>query len=319
MMASSTKKWSLLASLMQILSLVAHGEAEECPAPEGGSDRELQYLFTHQILHEDYPRCRSLDFDDQRLVCEVWDSSDKDGLRRTCGAGQHSVHRRRGCPDGSRNQTCVPIDDGSAYVCACHSLKQFTTCTTSYRWDSEWRDTASLQQGLFRQLCDPDTLSCPVTEYWFGVAYLAKYIQLPDDRITASSVINSNHAPERVKIYSYFDAPCCFSTLLEDPEKWVQFDLIEPYVGLGVLIRERCEYDFGVQRPTKVDITYSPDASSWETAASDVTPVYGKSVSYSYESCIHWFEQPHTARYWKIYTRDWLGFPCLKADILGKI
>ena len=308
-----------LASIMLMLSSVVKGNAEVCSLPEAGSELELQHLFRHLILHEDYPRCHSVDFANEMLVCEIWDATDKDALRPTCGAGLQSRHHFNTCPDGSGNQTCVPIDGGLAYTCACHSLRKYTTCVTSYRWDGEWREIEGTQQGLYRQFCDPNTLSCPITERRFGVAHLAKYTKLPDDRFDASSLHNNNHVPARVRIDNYLEQPCCLTTDAADPDKWVQFDLITAHVGLGALITERCDYEAGVQRLTNVDIACSSDTSIWEFAASDVTPVYAGTLSYTYEAYTHWFHQPHYARYWRIYTHAWIGRPSLKADIIGKI
>ena len=72
-------------------------------------ERDAQ-LVLHSLLQEDYPRCSSVDFDNQRLVCEIWDASDEQELlgSQSCSADNRAGHGFvQGCPDGSLNRTCV--------------------------------------------------------------------------------------------------------------------------------------------------------------------------------------------------------------------
>ena len=106
---------------------------------------------------------------------------------------------------------------------------------------------------------------------------------------------------------------------VSDPEKWAQFDLLEGYTGVAALIRERCDYTWGQQKATKVDIAYSLDGSVWEWAATDVIPAYGETVSSTFISYTHWFDEPHSGRYWRVYIREWFTYPSMKADIIGAV
>ena len=304
--------------LMTLVAVKANG----CSLPSPGTELEVQHVLKHHILHEVYPRCHSVDFSRQHPVCEIWDATDETAFicmgRPGCpDSYSHWTHMPSHCSDGTLKKTCV-ASAGDNFLCACHSARQEPVCATQYRWDSEWTDFDGGEQGLYRKLCDLETLSCPVTEYRFGVAHLVKYTQLPDDKITASSNYDSNFPSEYVRIDNYFTI-CCWTAAESDPEKWVQFDLLETFTGFGALLRERCVYEWGQQRPTKVDISYSLDGSVWEWAATDVIPVYGETVSSTFISYTHWFEQPHSGRYWRIYIRQWLIFPSMKADIIGEV
>ena len=158
-----------------ILMLVVKVRPQSCSLPSPGSNQELQLVLQHHILHKVYPRCQSVDFSRQQLVCEIWDKTDEDTFicmgRLNCPDGYNHLILASSCADGSFKKTCGSSDLGT-FHCVCHSLKKESSCATLYVWDSEWRDIEGKEQGLYRKLCNPETLSCPITEYRFGVAHL---------------------------------------------------------------------------------------------------------------------------------------------------
>ena len=183
----------LMAFTATFLTALVAVKAEGCSLPSPGTELEVQHVLKHHILHEVYPRCHSVDFSRQHPVCEIWDAMDEAAFicmgRPGCpDSYSHWTHMPSYCSDGTLKKTCV-VSAGDTFLCACHSARQEPACATQYRWDSEWTDFDGAEQGLYRKLCDLETLSCPVREYRFGVAHLVKYTQLPDDKITTSSPI----------------------------------------------------------------------------------------------------------------------------------
>ena len=87
-------------------------------------------------------------------------------------------------------------------------------------------------------------------------------------------------------------------------------------------MRARC--DVLVQRVTRLNVKYSVDhdQANWALAdSSAVEPVYGDTMSYpsTYQSYTHWFQQPISARYWRLYPIQWDNLSSMKADIVGKV
>ena len=298
--------------------------------PSWGPHRKAHYILEKVILHQDYARCSSLDTTYQRRICEIWDEADEASLQRVaCSTGEgsgigHGSTRRLfiPCADGSFNRTCLPDEHFETYICVCQSRKQSDPCPNIYQWDSEWRNIASGRQGLFRQLCDQNTQQCVATEYLLGVAHLVEYIPLPDDTISASSEQDHLHKAKRVRIDNYFDNPCVWQAYPTDPNPYIQFDLLQTYVVIGVLLRARCDIQYHAERTTKFNVQYSLDDATW----SYITPLgvytdYGNTATYTEytDSFTYFFEEAISGRYWRIIILEFDERKSMKADIIGKV
>lgn len=113
------------------------------------------------------------------------------------------------------------------------------------------------------------------------------------------------------------DRPCAWGATFTDLLKWVQIDLINTYVALGIIVKTRCDTPHMEEYPTKIKVEHSLDESSWEfTPSGDIEPVYPGTLP---SSCTHWLPDPIAARYWKIYILEYFTAPSMKADIIGQI
>ncbi len=172
--------------------------------------------------------------------------------------------------------------------------------------------------GLYRELCDIANAVCITKEYRLGIAHLVKHIQLPDAQITNSSSWDELHSAERARIDNYYDYACSWAVAWDDPEKWLQFDLLQEYVALGVLLRDRCDQD---NHASLIELAFSSDGSNWVyTSTEPIAPEYTATMSYpNHLSYTHWFSNPITARYWRLYILEYVGAPSAKMDIIGQV
>lgn len=270
------------------------------------------------------PRCSSLILSLHRQTCETWDETDQNMLmkigRLDSLDGGNCLYKPRlfsSCPDGSNKKTCRPQLDGS-YICSCEQL----TWSSTYRWDAEWSEMEG-QVGLYRELCDPGKTICVDIQYIVSAVYLVKHTGLPDAMITASSDERAGCDAKRARIDNYYTYVgidcCCWVASLSDPNKWLQFDLLQTFSVIGVLMRKRC--DFMVQKVTQFAISYAEHSGSpWSfTNSGTVDACYASTRDQpsTISSFVHLFEQPILARYWRIHVIQYFRYPATKADIIG--
>ena len=141
--------------------------------------------------------------------------------------------------------------------------------------------------------------------------YLIKHYVLLDSQITVSSFYSDKHQKENVRVADLTYA-CAWSAVYSDPIPWVKFDLLQSYIGAGVLIRKRCDLADDDQYVTSYDISSSTDDVIW---------VYiGTNIQAAYRQSYHtwWFDQEVAARFWKIEIKKFQSHPSMQADIIGR-
>ena len=145
-----------------------------------------------------------------------------------------------------------------------------------------------------------------------GVRALAKYLDISDASITASSEHNTNHTAKRVRVDCYLDYACAWAAARDESTPWVQFDMEQEVTVWGVLVKARCDKPYTDQRVTSLKVVMSNDRVRWHDASEVINPNYsveGLSTS--------WFDEAATAQYWRIQILKWHIQPFMKADLLG--
>ena len=140
---------------------------------------------------------------------------------------------------------------------------------------------------------------------------LAVSLDISDSSITASSEWGTYHEAERVRLNRYFGLACAWAAGGNDRAPWVQFDMEQDVTVWGVVMKPRCDAD---QRVTFFQVSSSEDGTRWCDVSERITPDY--SVDRTSTS---WFDEPVTARYWRIKVLAFLNHPSMKADLIGEV
>ena len=209
--------------------------------------------------------------------------------------------------------TCVPLEvSPKRYFCACDSAA--ATKDSTLNWNVEWTEMLQPDVGLKDTLSKPGTWSFDF-KIKLGLGYLVKTRAPLASQIEVSSTYDGRYVSEHVRINGNSSPEKCawISNTADRTNPWIMFDFLRPYKAMGVLIRTRCG-QYSAQHVLTADVSYSNDNITYSYAIESLEITYPAGNSFSY-----WFDEPATARYWKIHPLTWNIHPAMKADNMGYI
>ena len=269
-----------------------------------------------------YPRCSSVDFQNEHEVCQIDDASDERYL--ACQGHESCIESQSSgmplaCPDGSVSKVCSRVSEGSKeYVCACLSAPRAfgSEGGDQFAWTSGWDPNLpiNLEQGdvFYRHLCHQPSGHC-VAEEKVHLQYLLVHLNIGEASMSASSYWASHQGFHfrRVILGSYTDAACAWVPGSHDTAPWIRFDMGREVTVWGVILKERCEY--GPQRVTSFTLKSSYNSSTWITVAEDMSAIYPDGTT-----ALCWLRQRAKGRHWHFFSLTWVGLPSMKADLIGE-
>ena len=268
---------------------------------------QIKEAISTKILHEQNPACRDVV---GGLFRPCYISTPEDYVDLIAESLPSSACRPRSptCSDGSTTMTCVPLQlSPRETVCVCNST--IGVYNDQMIWDSEWNKKSGTDVALKKSLCLSRSW-CFDLMIMSGVDYLVLTKVTQSSQITASSEYNADFPAAKIRLdESSFG--CAWSPLLDDPDPWIKLDLLQPYVGVGVLIRPRCTNQ--ALRITSAHIAASNDDIAYTYVVENLQVIYEDN------SFTSWFPESVTAIYWKITPLTYDQYPAMKADIIGRI
>ena len=255
--------------------------------------------MTFFILHQSHPPCHDVDTRKELVPCTINNPEDYDSLMRP------------GCSNGSMNMTCLPLAlSPREYFCARDSTKE--QMSTSIKWSEKWQEITEPVVAMKRELCSSETGWCLDGMFKMNYVYLVKNYVLLNSQITVSSFHSASFPKENVRIADR-TYHCAWAAGDGDSTPWVKFDLLQSYIGAGLLIRKRCDLTGSdlVQYVTSFDISSSNDDFMWIYIGTNIHPVYHGTYH------TWWFDQEVAARFWKIEIKESNNYPSMQADIIG--
>ena len=263
------------------------------------------------LLSESFQACKSVDFRQDRFICEINSEEDENNLlcleMTTCKMPVTL------CPDGSINKTCHPFKDDNylSYQCICHCKRQAESIVPVTEWttwmiSTEPYHTFRSERSLIVPSLDWTVLQ-EFSHYRPSKVYIISNYQLsPSSVYSASSVYRSGLDTSKASIDN-IGADCSWAA--KNNPCWLQMTLPTEYVVFGAYIKQRCDL---LQYPTRVKITRSVDGASWQTV------IESEDLSYdSQKSCSVWFPQTYTDRFWRIHVLAFYGHASMRADLIG--
>ena len=279
----------------------------------------LNLTLAGDILVKDkYIPCSEVDFNNQRLVCEIRSEDDETKIERFGLSGCYGS--TLSCAEGDI-KTCMPLMTLNTlhYQCYCRMSEDTAPLVSDYYW-SGWQNlTKRFRRFIYyRQLLINNGTDYVAEEYSrisTGVQYIVANNSLPDSVFTASSYYSNSHVPKRARIDNYFTYSCAWAANSgSDSARYLQISLPGQYEVIGIYIRQRCDY---AQYPTVVNVTTSVDDVLWQDVLieEDIATRYS---SYDLQGSVSvWFPRSYTTRYWKIYIVKHRGHPSMKCDLIG--
>ena len=267
-----------------------------------------------KILHEYNLPCKDLASNDY-LPCSV--SSEGGYLHAVTGrqvmvdatSPANPVQLIPRCSDGSMVMTCVPLQmSPRRYFCGCNS--KITSYNDQIKWDAEWGNMDPPEIGLKRSLYLNNSWS-----FFFkrpGLTYLLMSTFQSDSQINASSYYDHTFSPKFVRL-DKTGGYCAWMKKISDSAAWISIDLLQPYKGLGLVVRQRCGNYLNTQYMATAHVSVSDDGITYAYVVQDIE------LTYTDTSSTYWFPQAVTARYWKIHPVTWVFQSSFKADIIGFI
>ena len=268
---------------------------------------QVKEAISNKILHEQNPACRDVASGLLR-PCYIGTPDDYvDLIAESLPSSACRPHTPT-CSDGSTTMICVPVQlSPREEVCVCNST--IGVYNDQMIWDSEWSKKSGADVALKKSLCLSGSW-CFDLMIMPGVDYLVLTKVTQSSQITASSEFNFDFPAAKIRLDEY-SSGCAWSPRLDDIDPWIKFDLSQPYVGVGVLIRPRCTNIW--LRITSAHIAASNDDITYTYVVTNLQVIY---VDNSFTS---WFPERVTARYWKITPLTYDHYPTLKADIIGYV
>ena len=275
-----------------------------------GSVRHKEAAMRGFILHQSNPPCRDVNANNS-IPCTLTGQEDYQKLRSVNSANPSTTGELKiSCKDGSNNMTCLPLSLAPVrYFCACDSEKG--DLNTDIEWMDIWDYFGPISA---RRLCDSHDGWCLngmfKTNQEYQEGYLVENYVLLASQITVSSEFGSSYTKERVRVKDY-GAQCGWLKADSDSSPWVQFDLLQTYTAVGLLLRKRCDTTYGDQHVTTFSLSSSPDDVTWSYVGTDVQAVYeGEFATWRFGRAV-------SARYWKIFPLSYNIRPFFQADIIG--
>ena len=213
------------------------------------------------------------------------------------------------CQDETFNMTCSPIYLMPVhYICVCVARKG--DFNTAIKWSDEWDEITEPFTAMRRTLCDTEAGWCIDGMVKKGLVYLVKRYAPLDSQITVSST-HTIHTKEQARIQSVGTLCAWISKPWDDNPQRSKFDPLQSYIGVGVLMRKRC--DNPSYFVTSSNVSTSSDDVCWSHVYTDVQAVY-QGISLTW-----WFQRKVSARYWRISPVTYNNYAALQVDIIGYI
>ena len=294
-------------------------------------DEEVMRGF---ILHQPNPPCRDVDTNKELKPCTLSSLEDYLELRygdSSCAAAQGQA----GCKDGSYKMTCVPVSLEVEYLCACAEVK--CDLNAGIAWNDTWEKISGEELSFKRGLCDSQAGWCLDGMFKMNLTYLIKMYAPLDTQITASSVLGSPFAQERVRLYQIDGLKCGWMKANSDESPWIMFDFLQIRVAVGVVIGKRC--DDPAHHVTSFRLSTANENSTWSYigtyVGSDAGPGVGPGggagvgtdagadvgadIQAQYDGLIFtWlFGREVAARYWRIEPVTWNIRAAMQAEFIG--
>eukprot|EP00058_Branchiostoma_floridae_P010640 XP_002596128.1 hypothetical protein BRAFLDRAFT_66146 [Branchiostoma floridae] len=138
-----------------------------------------------------------------------------------------------------------------------------------------------------------------------------------DSQLAASGSWNYQHGPERARLHQGQGGggagAWCAAT--NDPNQWIEVDLLNPTSVTGIQTQGRADYDQWVET---FQIQYSDDRSTWTTYAdTDGTVQVFTGNSDRNTVVTNTFPNPVLTRWLRVNPRTWSGHVSLRMEILG--
>ena len=264
------------------------------------------------LLSESFQACKSVDFNQDRFICEIHSEEDENNL--VCLGMTACKMPVTLCPDDSINKTCYPFKDDNylSYQCICHCKRRAESIVPVTEWTT-WMTSTQPYHTLRseRSLIVPSldwTVLQEFSHYRPSLVYI-----ISNDQLSPSSVYSasSKYSPDLGGVEASIDS-CGGWAAKHNNLDWLQMTLPTEYVVFGAYIKQRCGTE---QYPTRVKITRSADGASWQTV------IESENLSYnSYDSeklCSVWFPQTYTDRFWRIHVLAYINHAAMRADLIG--
>ena len=283
------------------------------PGCSDGSDVMYRIeAFTDYLLHQSYTACHEIDTAKELLPCSI---NSPEEYQRLLSVSD-SLHTDPGypvssCPDTSVNMTCLPLSlSPDTHFCGCNSAKG--VLNTAIKWSDEWEEESGPVAAIKRTLCNTESGWCLNGMLRRGLGYLLQHYAPLDTQIEVSSKFHNGYNTGMVRLH-YVAYGCAFITSQDDLTPWVKIDLIQTYVGTGLLLRKRCDFVNGQQYVRTFHASSSMDGITWDYIDRDVQAVY-RNISFTW-----WFGRHVTGRFWKFEPITFNRQPALQIDLIGYI
>ena len=208
--------------------------------------------------------------------------------------------------------TCLPLSiSPNTFFCGCSSAKR--VLNTAIKWSAEWKEASQSVVAIKRTLCNTESGWCLNGMFKKNLAYLLQHYAPLDSQIEVSAKWGTNYVNSMVRLH-YAEVACAWVPHADDLiSPWVKFDMIQTYIGIGLLLRKRCDVVNGQQYMQTFHASSSTDEGTWDYIGRDVQTVY-QNISFTW-----WFGRNVTGRFWKIEPMTYTKLPAMQTDFIGYI